>query len=909
MFGFRKNEKSEQRSRIMPKALLLLAMIPAALAAATVVSVAAAPAASAEEINVTNDAKDGTRYNSAGSPTKPPASKPGGSVSEQVDPTLVSTDYYPFEAWFYEPGKIGQPPFPPLRQVSFDILASTNCTAHPAADRSYPYNGNAIPIPNSVGEGGTTRLVWVSHTWIVENHKETYSYTETYPTTVFDPATGMSTTVYDKVTFPNQEKTWQEVTARVSCKYQTSPTWTPNRCVTYGETNIDGPYDQSWNPMLTVQGGGTNTRVPDKTTGEIGVLGMVRKEWSNQFGKRMQAEGQNATSSTPSLPNVWANCVPNSGNSFDASINDDIASLGRYDATIKQWWVTVYFQRFSTQNWTNVYKGIAGAAGGDTSLIRNLSGTGYYIRNVSAPVLQTTHDYFKMICKSGSDPSGTVSLKYVAQGTTAGRNAVNWDDSAPNYYTWNCGDTPGTSDNTGDTGDDFLQCQNYASPNGTVKVGNKVAAPLQSVTQVIDGQVVTVNPTGDTYVIPATGDPIHATWQQIRINTRSGQNINDVGQNVVWDYNYRLAPWSSPMLKNKDVNDLSQPYHGWEDKTADSVLAAEIPLGTKWEPDKFYEYKTLAYTYTTKPYTYHTEYSYLPYSYYQETRQTGTETYACGSYSYQCGSYQYQCGTGSYNRVDSGGATWYWWVNGGRGGYACPGGWWLSGSTCYTNTTVYYPIYCTGYNYCTGTNYCTRPTYGTFTVKSPPPSGYFDNGTQYQKNTTVKDAPPAGYFDDGTQYKMLNPPPYGYTDMGNGVYTSVDLLNTSGKTGGIAFDKWRKWPSSTGLNACTINLSKYTSKATGSYTLECGDNVTDSMRGAYFRFFMSSTAGSQGWQVTPWARVTADVQASFRQASGFTMNPDGTLSMNWTDVSNQWVRQSYECPAQPLKVDVKRIVN
>jgi hypothetical protein len=37
-------------------------------------------------------------------------------------------------------------------------------------------------------------------------------------------------------------------------------------------------------------------------------------------------------------------------------------------------------------------------------------------------------------------------------------------------------------------------------------------------------------------------------------------------------------------------------------------------------------------------------------------------------------------------------------------------------------------------------------------VKNAPPSGWYDNGSAYAKDTRVKDAAPTGYIDDGTAY-------------------------------------------------------------------------------------------------------------------------------------------------------------
>jgi hypothetical protein len=76
---------------------------------------------------------------------------------------------------------------------------------------------------------------------------------------------------------------------------------------------------------------------------------------------------------------------------------------------------------------------------------------------------------------------------------------------------------------------------------------------------------------------------------------------------------------------------------------------------------------------------------------YNETYQTGTETYQSGSYWVDTSHWSY------------GGATNYWWANGGAGGWLCPAGWGQSGTTCYQWTV-------SGY---TQTSYSTRPTYGT----------------------------------------------------------------------------------------------------------------------------------------------------------------------------------------------------
>jgi hypothetical protein len=918
-------------------------------------------AANGEAFDTENSASDETPKNEKNTGKIPTETKPGGKIvpKEPTGPQVASVDILAdFEAWFYET-KIGYSPhitYSGVETLSFDIIAEGRCGARGdmKADRSYPYNGNAIPLPTTQSGEREKRLVWVRQVTKGTNYTNTTPYEEW----VIDPGTGN----FEINDAGSVVQSWTTYSFVVTCKWQTAPGWSPKECVTFGTTQIFGPYDQKWQAMLPVTEGGTNTRTP-KNPSVIEVIGRVYEQDSVPLGKDMRDSGLNPQSDKPTASQMMTDCIPSSANKFSIVKSPSIGSLGRYITEYHQWWVTGWYFVFTTENWPNIYKGSAALG---APMFKTIGSEGFQLISASKPVERKFYDYNKMICKDGSSPGGLVSLTAVALRTKAAKTDVDWADGNPEYYTWNCGDPPGNGPSH-DPAVDFLQCDNYkqtqtapyqydrldytystntydvygwvtrtqfrdrgadfingewvgrpcnpgeydaghncavdyqswerigsdtstvknptpagyedngtywyrkAAPpagwidNGTeyesssfskVKVDNKNAAPLISAAQLVNGKAVALEKVNGVYVILDAADPVHFEWTRIRINNRNGQNINNVGKNVEWQYTYKLAPWSSPMLKGVDVNALNQPYHGWVDSNPSTVDIAEIPASTKWEPDKFYEYKTIPYSFTYKPYTYTNS---------TELRERQVTTRQVTEWVHNGWGYDWGCSCG------------------GKCG-----------------------------NWPNGDPYCQYPTYGwetrTITEIAPPPAGCYDDGANYVCPTQVKNPAPEGYVDNGTQYQAVNPAPAGYVDNGYNGYTTKDVVNDSGKTGGIAFNKWRSWPSTSGQEECTINMSDYSSSSSGSYTISCGDNVTENTRAAYFRFFMSSTAGSNGWQVTPWARVSVDMATSFTEFSSFVMTDRGSVEWIPTRVDGQSIRQSYDCPAEPVRINVDRVV-
>lgn len=786
--------------------------------------------------------------------------------------------------WFDDPTLIFIPtPYGPSLGITYPALAKmARCTA-PNADANFGYNGDAIP------SAGTYNIkAWV--TVNVYDDVNTINYYEQ----VVDPITGKISTQ----TVGTQEYTTQRMEYKYGCGTASALELQTRACVTAGSYHLDGPFDQNHNPMKPVTEGGTMTRTPNGD-GVISWKGKTVEEIS-KLGSTMNAP----KTGRPSNSDIFTHCIPAQNAVFDKSQTDSITDLGRYEAPTTLWASKVSYLHaaMSEADVAHIWKGTVARAKA-ASAYSYVNGIAYMLSNVpKAAALKPFASYYKVVCANGTAANKRSQFTVVNAKSYDGWMAQPWNDGGTDYYSWNCGANPTGKDEV--RTNDLLACDKYGQAASTQTiVDHKVAAPLIKVDALVDGKTQELPFTAkNTVNIPSAADPIHATWEPVRINMLDGTDItkSSNARNTVWEYTYKLDETSSPILKNTGVNDRTQPYHGWVDNTADSVTASEMPLDRQWIPGMNYMYDMLPYSYTFKAYTYYTMSVYLPYTFHNETRQSGTETYTCGTYTYQCGSHQE-----ARTRPDSGAATWYWWANSGRGGYACPAGWSLSGSTCYITTTYHVSVP----NYCTGTNWCQRPAYVTVQVKNAPPAGFIDNGTQYQKDTVYKSGAPAGYIDNGTQYQMTNPAPAGYVDNGAG-YTSKEQVNKSGKLGGVEFNTYRKWVTDAGLTDCTVDVGTYTSNGLGgNYAIKCGDNVTDNTRGAYFRFFMSTTAGRAGWTVTPWVKVTGDILANHTTVTGFTMDAAGVLTPTSTAVNNKWVRSSYECPAAPLTVNVERVVS
>ena len=774
---------------------------------------------------------------------------------------------------------------------NFDTLYSLSKTTVPKADKNFGYGGNAIPAPGS-GSFVIKDTLTVTGTKIVDTQPVFQKF--------FDPITGEVT----EREVDGYEWEQQNYEYRVSVTTMNAPALQNRRCVTHGEYQLNGPYEKNQTPMKPATEGGTMTRTP-KNNGVVSHLG-DKVSLKSSLGATMS----DSKSGTPAVGAIWANCLPNQDTKFEQQKSESISDLGRYEAPTTLWGSPVNWLAISgsQSDIARVYPRLT-SNGQATDSYRYLNGIGYFILGVNATSkMAPFSSYYKIVCDNGTQATKRSEFVTVNAKSYDGWDAQPWNDAGADYYSWDCSGgkaLPPTEVNT----ESVLQCATYGGAGGVVE--NKPAAPLLTSSILIDNEINVLEKKNGVYRVPSTADPIHFQWQKIRFNTQDGTNIlsSPKVKNDVWEFTYKLDPASSPMLKNTDVNDLTQPYHGWVDSTPETVGSTELASGSgikKWEPGKYYGYEVLSATYSYKDYTYTTKVDLSPYTYRSETRVTGSYSYPCGTYTYQSGTETYQCG-GGYSVVSSGGATWYWWV-GRNGGWACPAGWWLSGTTCFTNTYIP-PQYCSRPTFATGTNYCSAPTYGTFSVKNAPPAGYFDNGSQYQKNTTVKNPAPTDYTDNGISYQKVNPPPAGYTDMGT-AYISNGTVNRTGQFGGLEFNEFNEWPSRDDdplLKSCTVNPSDYGINGVSASTIRCGDNVTEKSRAAYFRYFQSSTAGSGGWRVTPWVKVTADVRTSHSQVSGVRLMTDGTLSTSSDTVTN-WIREPFSCPAQPISVNIERVV-
>lgn len=854
--------------------------------------------------------------------------------------------------WFYDERVVNFST--PVGSASETYDSMLRYCPNPTALKNYPYNGNAIPLPAGPDSPRETRNVKVRIKVATYDIVTDVPYLLTVRET--DPVTGeVTTTTRDLGVRQDRQAVWE---FQFTCGSQTAPSWGTKSCTTSIRYQVNGPYDQRKERIPSIEAGGTNVRVP-LGDGRIGWEGEERN-YNSRYGEALAGNNTSdagpARSGTPSIAQASANCLPGRNDSFEETVSDNIKSLGRYEAPTRTWKSSVNYFKFTTENWQNIYMGIARQQAPRPARMVVENGVGWYIIRVNPITPSDTFSYYKAVCLDGTVANKKAYFSTVARSVKETWDQVNWDDAGENYYSWDCGPAPGDPNQV--RANDLLVCDSYgqratapyqydrldytystgtrptygyvtvnqfmdrgadyingqwigrpcpagwgdaghncvqsrqvwgqtgtesyriknptpagytdngsywvkkAAPpagwtdNGTeyetttysnIVVDNKNAAPIMGTSQVVNGEVQSVEFANGVYYISSAADPVHVEWARPRINLRDGRNINEGGKNVVWEYNYKLAPWSSPKLKNTPVNAPDQPYHGWLDSTASNVDPAEVPPDQKWEPDKFYEFVTIPYSFTYAPYTYTKNFEYRNYT---------------------------------YRNV---------WVKTGSYCTCCAGLWW-GGCTCGTKHDCCLM--------CPDTGYWT-------TAKNPPPSGFYDDGTRYVREYDVRNPAPAGWEDIGTGYRRKNAPPYGFVDTGT-QYVSADKLNISGKTGGIAFDEWREWPSTEGLSDCTINTADYNS-GSKTYSLKCGDNVTDNTRGAYFRFFQSTTANQLGWQVTPWWKVTADVQTDFTEVVGFQPTQTGALIPIYKEVTGKWVRESYECPGQPFLINIERI--
>lgn len=727
-------------------------------------------------------------------------------------------------------------------RFNFDSLYILSKTSIPKADRAFGYNGNAIPAPGS----GT---FVIKDTLTVNGTKNT----QTQP--VFEqqwnPATGEVT----QELVDTNEWEWLDYDYKISIRTMTAPDLQNRRCVTYGEYQLNGPFNKDHTPMTPVTDGGTMTRQP-VAGGPISHIGQTAS-LPSALGKTMTAP----KTGTPTLTAVWQHCLPNQATDFEQQRKDSISDLGRYEAPTTLWGSPVDWLHIagSEADIARVFPALVTGAKAQNAY-RYISGIAYVIRDIRPASRMTPFaSYYKVVCSNGTEANKRSDFKVVKAKSYDGWDAQPWDDQGVDYYSWDCAAGTTLAPNEINT-QSFLQCDTYGGQYGGV-VENKPAAPLKEATVLVDGKPQALEFRDGAYRLPTTADPVHFSWERIRINTQDGTNIlnSNKVKNTVWEFAYQLDPASSPRLKNTDVNAPNQPYHGWVDATPDDVAAAEMPLDRKWVPGQFYGYDVIPYSFTYKPYTYTPQTEYLP-------RQVTTQTRT------------------------------YWGHNGWGYAWGCS-----CGGKCG--------------NWSNGDPYCQYATYGwiteTTTVVAPPPAGCYDNGSQYVCTKDVKDPAPAGYVDNGTRYQKVNPAPSGYTDNGAGGYTSNGVVNRTGQLGGIEFDTYREWPSKSddpALQSCTVNPADYGVNGGKAVMIRCGDNVSDRARGAYFRYFQSSTAGSGGWRVIPWVKVTADVLTTHSQVTATRLNTDGTLSTVSEEVTN-WVREPFDCPAQPVTVNVERVVS
>lgn len=893
-------------------------------------------------------------------PTTP--TNPGGTigpVGPAREEVVQEDEIFNGEIWFYEDGYLVIPWVDGQGAWSrtYTDLYNRKCAqlGLASADKSLPFDGNAIPIPQTTTATPERRAVAVS----VRAVKRTVNNVQDFEEQWYDPKTGS----YNTTPVQSGIDEWFQIDYFYKCKTQEAPKLNPHSCATYVKVSLDGPFNQKMQPMTSIELGGSNTRIPrpKEAPNVIGWQGEVNEE-ASQYGKKMEAEGISPTSGTPTINDSFDHCVPTEKDSFGKIKSDSTNSLGRYVVNNTTWYSVTTFYQISTPRSDKVFPALV-----DTSKpnVRNIGGPFFYLKDIGPATPDPHYAYFSLVCSTGTSPGGLVTSRTIAGYSKRSWDNVNWGDSNPEYYDWNCGEAPATPNEI--RTNDFLQCDTYgqratapyqydrldytyssgtrdvygwktetqfrdrgadyingqwigrpcppgwydaghncaqdrqvwgvvgqesysvknptpagysdngsywyrkAAPpagwidNGTeyetttysnIIVDNKNAAPIRSANAIVNGEVQPLEYKNGVYRIGSAADPVHVNWEKPLILTRGGKDVNVAGKNQVWEFKFELAPWSSPRLKNAPVNEFDQPYHGWVDEVG-AAAAANIPVDRKWEPDKYYENLTMPYTYKYLDYTYTKNFEYAPYQYHQE---------AC--WGPGCPGSQY---------VDFG-TDW--------SGTTCPNGGTMHDGKCLGWTQG-----------------------GPITVKNAPPAGFYDDGRQYVKETQVKNPPPAGWEDTGINYRQKNPAPPGYTDSGS-EYISIDKVNRSGKMGGIAFDKWMTWPSTPDdplLKDCTVNQADYASGGSKTFTIRCGDNVTPRTHAAYFRYFQATTAGQRGWQVTPWWRVTVDIQSDFTALGPIQPLPNGRVEWQGESTTGKWLRERYECPGEPFLINIERI--
>lgn len=836
---------------------------------------------------------------------------------------------------------------PPL---PYSWLYNNYCAANPSADPNYGqggsggaytsinYGGNAIPV-NRGGQWNVQASVLSE--WVELREEQNFSYKFVESISIPNEDGTFTTQIRESALDLGWVFMGSTYSYRITggCNTQPSPAIKLAKdCTTGMDVQVNGPYYQDWGQIPSVADGGTNTRTPFYRENGSETIGWEGPVWENSsvYGRSATNSGSissyKAIGSKPDIESVWAGCVPGDNDTFEKIDSSDFDALGRYIAPTALYGNEADYYTLRHPRYTEIYRGlIANALKAGQS--NSAAGPGFFVLTGIGPIgVENNNSYFKTICDSGTDNTLKTRMRVVAYFASGGRDAQPWNDGNEDYYSAECGgNTEG--EETNKRTNDLLQCKDF---DPTIPlVDGKPAVPFQNKpTRFAPSQdngsddannnpaIIQLKQEGDKYIAPATADPIFAQWQRPVIETRSGDNVNDDrnAKNVVWEFKYELDSDSSPMLKGTNVNDRNQPYHGWlvtKGNSADEVLLGDkngIYATREWTPNKDYDFGILEPKYEYKPYTYSYTYEYRNYTYRSETYQSGTRTYGCGSYSYQCGSESYGCGSYCTNRTHWGGATYYWWANGGRGGWLCPGGWSLHGTSCaITVCDVWHTRWCSRPRYCTGTHYCTAPVYSTRSIKNPPPAQFYDNGSRYQKDIPNLDPPPAGWEDNGSSYQRKLPPPSGYSDIGgagNGYQSNV------GGTVGMEFNKWNGWYDETVLDTCTIVMSDYNPALTTQYNIKCGDEftngkgaVTNQTRGAIFRFFQSSSADSDGWTVTPKWRVTADILTDGTDTVGFQPTADGSLVPLYADIGGTYKRMSYVCSGEPLTIDVERIAS
>lgn len=627
------------------------------------------------------------------------------------------------------------------------------------------------------------------------------------------------------------------------CVSHTGAPYTDLDFTVAGNMAISGPWDHKGVAMESVEAGGTRQRpsIQGEVIDGVSSLGkMMMKE--NKLTEIELRDPSNVA--TPKM--LWGNF--DTDLSYLNGTDEQLSDFGRYTSAAELWRdrakVRIHKQHPTLVD--NIYPKQVATEG--ERFFRSNTRLPMFFEDVTK-VHEGRLTAFKITCSSNADAAGRFDPQIVfgpsktpigmAQDLITAEREM--DPRIRNMAIW--GDNARTYSlecgGQETNTDDVLQCKDFG--NGKTIDGKPVFPILKAERKNSNGEAVELKRfSNGKFETPADGQPTQVSWSRGDIEF-GGESVSTSSrvQNQIWKYEFRVQESKvSPKLKNVDINNSEQPVHGFATDSDNGLLDGNLTT-KKWNPNLNWGFKSLPHRFINKPYEYDVDMK---------------------KYTYRWGV------TGTYQVTVT---DWCGFLPDGNGGIR---------------------VWC-------ATHQETR--YNRGWIKNSPPAGYTDNGSAYEKK--VKLPAPAGFYDNGSSYERVAEPPAGFYDNGSS-YTALEASNSSGVSGGIAFNKARSWVDKSGLSECTVK------DATGkAFTVSCGDNVSEATRRAIFKFFQSSTSGSDGWSVTPYIILEADLVQAVNEVSTFSAGANGELTLGTGGRDSDTVREKIECPGEKFSVDVYRI--